>query len=76
VVGSRKGQRWVTTIGYRERAGGEVDAFTSHLLINDLGDVIHTSRLTRSLLTLITSSWSLTFDDSDVTNSINYSPCR
>lgn len=54
-------------------AGGEVDAFPSHLLINGLDDVIRTSWLTRRLMTLITSSWSLTFDSSDVTNAIN---CR
>jgi hypothetical protein len=52
-------------------AGGGVEAVTSHLLINDLDDVIRTSRLTRRLMTLITSSWSLTFDSSDVTNAIN-----
>jgi hypothetical protein len=77
MVGSRKGQRWETTIGYggggHGEAGGGVDAVTSHLLINDLDDVIRTSRLTRRLMTLITSSWSLTFDSSDVTNAIN---CR
>lgn len=58
--------------GYGE-AGGGVDAVPSHLLINDLYDVIRTSGLTRRLMTLITSSWSLTFDSSDVTNVIN---CR
>jgi hypothetical protein len=70
VVGSRKGQRWETTVGYggHGEAGGGV---TNHLLINDLDDVIRTSRFARRFMTLIASSWSLTFGSSDVTNAIN-----